>query len=400
MPLRRQNWIANRRPEMSEALRTITMLQPKRLTFGAGCATQCVDYLAALPQQRMHIVTSASGTSYSEQIAEALRRNGKTVTVDAKISAEPSIAVFHEALARAESAAAECVLGVGGGSVLDLAKLLAAFIGSAEKVEESFGIGLLKGRSCHLVCMPTTAGTGSEVSPNAILLDEDAQLKKGVVSPYLVPDATFIDPRFTETMPPAITASTGLDAIAHCLEAYTNKFSHPLVDLYAVRGMELGFRYLLRAIENPHDMEAREAMALTSLYGGLCLGPVNTAAAHALAYPLGGRYHIAHGVSVALLLPHVFRFNAEGTPERHAGLAPVFGVPEQQSALSTAWACADHLDELTRLCGVERNLSKYGIAESEVPELAQAAMTVQRLLGNNPRTMKEADCETIYRQCF
>src|SRR5262249_48336492 len=159
-----------------------------------------------------------------------------------------------------------------------------------------------------LVCLPTTAGTGSEVSPNAILLDEADQLKKGVVSPYLVPDAAYVDPQLTRSVPPSVTAATGLDALTHCIEAYANKFAHPAVDLYALQGVGIIAQNLLRAVRNGGDMEARTELSLGSFYGGLCLGPVNTAAVHALAYPLGGQFHVAHGVSNAVLLPHVIRF--------------------------------------------------------------------------------------------
>jgi len=384
----------------SEALRTITTLQPKRITFGAGCAVECVRYIAGLPLERLHIVTSPSSLTHAEKMATQLRGEGKTVSIDAAITSEPTISVFKAAVERAQKASAQGVLGIGGGSVLDIAKLVAAFTQSGQSIEEAFGIDLLQGRSCHLICMPTTAGTGSEVSPNAILLDEAAELKKGVISQFLVPDATFIDPVLTVTMPTQITASTGLDAIAHCMEAYTNRFAHPLIDLYAMRGIELGRRFLLRAIQNPEDMEAREAMALTSLYGGLCLGPVNTAAAHALAYPLGGRFHIAHGVSVALLLPHVFRFNAETTPARHAMLAPALGITPEATDLQTAYAAAACLDELVHDCGIETDLAQHGVGRSNIPEMARAAMTVTRLLKNNPRTLTEADCTDIYGRCF
>jgi alcohol dehydrogenase class IV len=321
---------------------------------------------------------------------------GCTITTDRIPAGEPTIAVFDSALARARAADPTCIVGIGGGSALDLAKLLAAFVRNDQRVEDTFGIGLLASRNCHLVCIPSTSGTGSEVSPNAILLDETAQLKKGVISPHLVPDAAFIDPTLTYSVPSAVTAYTGLDALTHLIEAYTNRFAHPLVDLYALEGITLCARFLPRAVRSPNDAEAREGMSRASLYGGLCLGPVNTAAVHALAYPLGGEFHLPHGLSNAILLPAVFRFNAEASPERHANVARALGAAPQPTAL----AGATQLEQLTHDCGVDTNLAHQGIDRSSIPHLATAAMTVQRLLRNNPRELTHADAEFIYAQCF
>jgi alcohol dehydrogenase len=344
-----------------------------------------VTHLQSLPKKRIHVVGSPSLASTIAAMREQLVREGYTVTVDSPARAEPTIRDFYEALTTARAAEPACVLGIGGGSTLDLAKLVAAFVHSDQRVEETFGIGLLRPRACGLVCMPTTSGTGSEVSPNAILLDEEARLKKGVVSPHLVPDATFVDPALTYSVPPAVTAATGLDALTHCIEAFTNKFAHPLVDVYALEGVRLTARFLARTVCDGQDAEAREGMARASLYGGLCLGPVNTAAVHALAYPLGGEFHIPHGLSNAVLLPTVFRFNAVASPERHAEVALALGAEHGATAMKTAMAGAMALEELTHACGVETDLAKHGLRSESIPKLAEAALTVQRLLRNNPR---------------
>lgn len=381
-------------------MRMVTMLQPRRLVFGCGCLRDAISYLAGLHPAHLRILTSASLLGTVRHVAAELRQLGIAVSVDSEITSEPTIAVFEAANERARSARATCILGLGGGSVLDVAKLVAAFVHSDQRLEDAFGIGLLHGRNCHLVCMPATSGTGSEVSPNALLLDEQAKLKKAVISPYLVPDAAFIDPELTKSMPPALTASTGLDALAHCIEAYTNKFSHPMVDLYALEGISLARRFLLRAVESPDDMQAREGMARASLYGGLCLGPVNTAGAHALAYPLGAEYHIPHGFSVALLLPHVFRFNAETTAARHADVGRALGISAHSTDIETANATAQELSRLVEACGLDSNLESHGIPAAAIPSLAAAAMKVERLLRNNPRSISEEDCIHIYTHCF
>jgi alcohol dehydrogenase len=381
-------------------MKTITFLQPKRLTVGSGCVADCISYLEDLSLSAIHIISSPSLRTKMDEIANKLATSGCAVSIDIGINAEPTIAAFEQAVAKARRSKATCVLGIGGGSVLDVAKLVAAFVDCDQNIEDTFGVGLLRGRNCHLVCMPTTAGTGTEVSPNAILLDQKAKLKKGVISPYLVPDATFIDPQMTITMPPAVTAFTGLDALTHCVEAYTNKVAHPLVDIYALQGIALCHRYLGQAVRQPDDLEAREGMSVASLYGGLCLGPVNTAAVHALAYPLGGEFHVPHGLSNALLLPHVFRFNAKAAPGRHATVAVALGVQRSGDDLSTAYGGAERLQQFLAECQVSSNLSQYNVDRTSIAGMAKSAMTVTRLLKNNPRDIDEAACVQIYTECF
>lgn len=381
-------------------MRTITFLQPNRLVFGSGCLQDCFDYLCARPDKKVYFVGSGSLRPQIEDLRHRLEQNGFTVTLDFSIRREPTVEMFERSLRDARASEATCFVGIGGGSVIDLAKLLAAFVQSEQKVQNTFGIGLLEGRRDHLVCVPTTAGTGSEVSPNAILLDEDAKLKKGVISPYLVPDAVFIDPSLTRGVPAGVTAATGLDTLTHCIEAYTNRFAHPLVDLFALEGVRLCAAYLVRAVRNGDNLEAREGMARASLYGGLCLGPVNTAAVHALAYPLGGEFHLPHGVSNAVLLPSVFRFNMEASPERHAAVAVALGVAPKGSPIQTAMAGAERLRALVVECGVSSDLASYGLSRAAIPRMAAAAATVVRLLRNNPRDMSVADMEALYGECF
>jgi alcohol dehydrogenase class IV len=220
------------------------------------------------------------------------------------------------------------------------------------------------------------------------------------VSPHLVPDAAFVDPLLTLTVPPAVTAATGLDALTHCIEAYANKFAHPIVDTYALEGIKLISANLVSAVRNGHDIEARAALSLGSLYGGFCLGPVNTAAVHALAYPLGGRFRIAHGVSNALLLPHVLRFNFSAAPERYAVVAEALGITRNGSPLTTAEHGVEFLSQLSRDCGVPQKLSELNIPREAIPAMAQAAMKVTRLLKNNLRPLTEADAARVYEAAY
>jgi alcohol dehydrogenase class IV len=308
--------------------------------------------------------------------------------------------MFEAVLEAARKENIDGVLGIGGGSAMDVAKLVAALARSAQRVEQVFGIDLLQSRALPLVCLPTTAGTGAEVSPNAILLDESDELKKGVISPHLVPDAAVVDPLLTVSVPPAVTAATGLDALTHCIEAYANKFAHPTVDLYALQGIRLISANLVRAVRDGGDLEARANLALGSLYGGMCLGPVNTAAVHALSYPLGGRFHVAHGISNAVLLPPVLEFNLSQAPERYAEVAVALGVERNGSAASTAKRGVQRVIELSQACQIPQRLSELGIPREAIPSMAESAMKVTRLLKNNLRSLTEQDVVGIYDAAY
>jgi alcohol dehydrogenase class IV len=329
-----------------------------------------------------------------------LEKLGKLVAIDGSCAGEPTIEVFEAARNRATTFGADCVVGVGGGSALDLSKLVAAFAHREQSVHEAFGTGLLSGRNCKLICLPTTSGTGSEVSPNAILLDETEQLKKAVISRFLVPDATFIDPQLTVPLPSRVTAFTGLDALVHCVEAYTNKFAHPVVDVYALEGIRLCAKYLIRAIRNGNDLEAREGMSMASMFGGLCLGPVNTAAVHALAYPLGGEFHIPHGLSTAILLPAVFRFNIDSSVTRHAVVSVTLGAPENGEAIDVAKQGAQRLEEMVRSSGILTDPCLSAIDRSRVDAMASAAIQITRLIKNNPRGIDQDQAVEIYRDAL
>ena len=268
-------------------MQLVTLQQPRRIVFGDGALQQAAE-IADLGLRRVLVVTSTPIRPLAQPLVDALEAKGAAVTVYGEVDAEPSVSLFERVREVARSADPDAVVGIGGGSPLDVSKLVAALHGSEQSIQDVFGIGLVAGRRAHLVCLPTTAGTGSEVSPNAVFLDEADQLKKGVVSPFLVADAAYVDPLLTHTAPPAVTAATGVDAMVHCIEAFANRHAHPAVDSYAVQGMRLIAANVARAVADGDDAEARERMALGSLYGGLCLGPVNTAAVHALAYPWAG----------------------------------------------------------------------------------------------------------------
>jgi alcohol dehydrogenase class IV len=385
---------------MTTVATAIAFHQPHRLAFGAGCALRIVDDLRERQCQRVFILTSKSTRPLCEPIIAGLKANGSTVDWVEQPSTEPTIDHFRQAMSTARDVRPDAVIGFGGGSVLDVAKLVAAMIGSEQDIRDTFGIGKLTGRSTYLACLPTTAGTGSEVSPNAVLLDEAEHLKKAVISPHLMPDAAYVDPALTLTVPPAVTAATGIDALTHCIEAYANRFAHPMIDVYALQGIRLIASSLEQAVKHGDDLAARTNVAMGSMFGGMCLGPVNTAAVHALAYPLGSEFQIAHGVSNAVLLPHVLVFNLPAAPKRYAQIAIAMGEPHGSNDMEIAKRGLERIGDLSARCGVPQRISDFGISESAIPRMAASAVKVTRLLERNVREVKLEDTIKIYRSAF
>ncbi len=378
----------------------ITLHLPQKLVFGNDCLSDFIKDFTNRGFKKALIVVDPFVESQTESFTAELKTAGIKFSILNEITKEPTLNDFKKWKEWAEDNSIDSVIGIGGGSVLDVAKLIAALCHSGQTVESAFGIGNMQQRKLFLACLPTTAGTGSEVSPNAILLDENLNLKKGIVSPFLVPDCTYVDPIFTHTVPPAVTAATGIDALTHCIEAYANKFAHPVTDLLALEGIRLIYQNLEQAFNNGSDAQARENVTLGSLYGGMCLGPVNTAAVHALAYPLGGEYHIAHGISNALLLPHVLQANLKSGVTRYAKIAETIGVRTNQSSLRVANEGILRIAELCKNVGIPDKLTDFGVAKEDIPNLAKSALTVQRLLKNNLRELSGPDIEEIYSKLF
>ena len=381
-------------------MKAITLLQPQKIVFGTGCIETVVEDYKKLGLQRLFVLTAPPIRPLIEEPLETLRKAGISIEIFQNILAEPTVNDFKAILEVAREFKADSVVGIGGGSVLDVTKLVAAFLNSDQQVEDCFGTGFIKQKGLWFACLPTTAGTGSEVSPNAILLDERDHLKKGIVSPFLIADAAYVDPKLTWTVPAKVTADTGMDALTHCIEAYTNKFAHPSVDIYALKGIQLIAANLEKAVKNGQDQEAREALAFGSLYGGLCLGPVNTAAVHALSYPLGGEFHIPHGLSNAILLPSVMKFNMPANIKRHAEVAIALGCQPGANEEETAQRGVDFIYRLADAVGIPNKLTALDIPQTAVDGMAKAAMQVQRLLKNNPREVTEQDAKDIYNSLY
>jgi alcohol dehydrogenase class IV len=380
--------------------RPVRLLQPSWISFGVGVARDCAGWLKERGCGRVVLFASGSALAASGDFTDGLTAARLEVVLKKGIPAEPGMSVVSSLITELDGTEIDAVVALGGGSVLDVAKVFAALHGRARDVSSILGRDRVPPRRLPLVCLPTTAGAGSEASPNAILLNESTGRKEAAISPYLVPDATFVDPSLAVGLPPELTASTGMDALCHCLEAFTNRNAHPIVDHYALEGVRLIAAHLEEAVRNGANLEARSALALGSLYGGLCLGPVNTAAVHALSYPLGTRFGLPHGLANALLLPHVFAFNLSAVPKKSAQIARALGVRLEGSDEAVAAEGAKRLHALAESCGIPPDLSKHGVSVSDTDLLASEAMQVQRLLANNPRPVSIDDARSIYLQAL
>jgi alcohol dehydrogenase len=385
---------------ITAVMQELTIHFPGKVVFGKGALNGLVGELRQMAAEKIVIITIPPLLTKLQHTLEHLARHGMEVSVNTSIKDEPSFEDFRNIMDGIAPFDPDVVVGIGGGSVLDITKLVAAQLDNEQCLEDYVGIGLLKSRKKKLICMPATSGTGSEVSPNAILVDNRDQQKKGIISPFLVPDLVLVDPLLTVTVPPEITAATGLDALIHCLEAYTNKFAHPLIDVYAYEGMQQIARNLVRAVKDGTDEEARTGVSLGSLLGGFCLGPVNTAGVHALSYPLGSTFHLAHGLSNALLLPYVMEFNLSAAPHRYAAVALALGCEKAETDEETAYRGIEKIKTLMQECGVPSRLREVGIPEDAIPEMAAAALKITRLLKNNPRTITEEDAVAIYKAAY
>ena len=373
---------------MTDRGNAIDLIRPAEIAFGADTLPQIARFSAERGYRRPLVIADA----FNAARVDRLGLSG-AVTVFGAVKPEPDIPNLDAALALAEEVRPDLVIGFGGGSAMDLAKLVAVLPGSGQTLREVVGAERVAGRRVGLIQIPTTAGTGSEAGTRALVTDPEAQQKLAVQSRHMLADLAVIDPDLTMSVPRAVTAATGVDAMAHCVEAYTSRKSHPAIDLYALEGARLVGRFLPRAVADGSDREARAGLALASLYGGFCLGPVNTTAGHAVAYPLGTRHHVAHGLACAAIFPHTLAFNAPAVPEKTARVLEALGARPGGDVLDCAYRfCAD--------LGVEMRLSRMGVPENDLDAMAMEAHAIRRLLDNNPRDLGREAIAAIYRAAY
>lgn len=375
----------------SELSHPIELVRPPRIVFGADTVETVGRWVQEKGYRRILVVADAFNAARLERLA----LQGE-VTLFADVKPEPDLPNLEALITLAEKSEPQVVIGFGGGSAMDLAKLAAVLPGSGQSLHDVVGPEKVAAKRTALVQVPTTSGTGSEAGTRSLVTDPATQNKLAVQSLHMLADLAVVDPDLTLTVPPAVTAATGVDALAHCVEAFTSRKAHPAIDIYALEGARLVGRHLKRAIADGSDREARAGMALASLYGGFCLGPVNTTAGHAVAYPLGTRHHIAHGAANALVFPHVLAFNAPAVPERTALVLEALGLPtssEPAVVLEAAYGWC-------RALGCEMRLSAYKVPEDDLPVMAAEAHAIRRLLDNNPRDISREDIMAIYKAAY
>jgi alcohol dehydrogenase len=320
-----------------------------------------------------------------------------------QVEVDPPIAVIEKALIFAKQNGIDGVIGLGGGSSLDTAKLIAALTYSEQTINDVFGIDKLLHSRLPLIQIPTTAGTGSEVTPISIITTGES-LKMGIVSPILLPDITLLDATLTLDLPAHITAATGIDAMVHAIEAFTSRIKKNIYsDMLAKQALKLMSKNIQTAVHQGQDLEARSNMMLGATLAGQAFANAPVAGVHALAYPLGGQYHIPHGLSNSLVLPHVLRFNIPAAANLYAELAEII-IPEKCASLvldeEKAEAFVQYLEYLINDLGLPNKLASVDIKESGLVALAKDALKQERLLINNPKPMNEADILAIYQAAY
>jgi alcohol dehydrogenase class IV len=328
---------------------------------------------------------------------EALTAAGIHPVVFDAVEPDPSRATLEAAVEAGRAAGCTSVTGFGGGSPMDVAKLAAYLLGSGDPLDELWGVGKALGRRLPLTLVPTTAGTGSEATPVSVITIGGGE-KRGVSSRALVPDTAILDPDLTLGLPRDATAATGIDAMVHAIEAYTSaRLKNPVSDMLAREALRLLTANLIPACERPRDPDARAAMLLGAHYAGVAFANAPVAGVHALAYPLGGHFHLAHGLSNALMLPHVLTFNMQDAMPLYAELGRV--IDPTLASVGVQAQAAAFVERLTRLAaqaGLPARLRDVGIAGADLPFLAREAMKQERLLVNNPRPIAEADARRMY----
>ncbi|QEN50498.1 iron-containing alcohol dehydrogenase [Pseudomonas protegens] len=372
-----------------------------KLLTGSTAIEQLAAELTRLDVDNPLIVTDTA-LLRSGTVELALAHLGeRSYEVFDRVQPDPEIAIVEDCMQVYREGGHDGLIGLGGGSAIDIAKSVGAYAGYHGALEDLFGIDQVPRKGPPLIAIPTTAGTGSEVTNVAILSDRVAQLKKGIISDYLLPDVALVSPQMTLTCPPRVTAASGVDALAHAIEAYLSLNASAITDSLAIGAIKLIVKALPKAFANPAHLQAREDMATASLMAGMAFGNAGVGAVHAMAYPLGGRFHMSHGVSNALLLPYVMTWNKMACVERMQDIAEAMGV--QTAHLSASEAADRAVEAMVALCAaveIPSGLRSFGVPEDAIPAMAVEAAGIERLMRNNPRRLSPADIEKIYRAAY
>ena len=381
-------------------MRPFTFNPGPRLVSGDGAATRLAEVMPAGP---CLFVTDQDvlRLGLTDACRAALEESGREIVLFDSVEADPSKETLLAAVELGRRHDVTQVIGFGGGSPMDVAKLTAYLLGSGDNLDEVWGVDIAKGQRLPLALVPTTAGTGSEATPISVITCEGGT-KLAVNARPLVADWAVLDASLTLGLPAHVTAATGIDAIVHSVEAFTSaRLKNPLSDALAREALSLLSNNLLKAIEEPRNIEARSAMLLGAHLAGLAFANAPVAGVHALAYPLGGIHHLPHGLSNALMLRVVLQHNSEAARELYAELAPILDPTcEGQGSQARCATLIDRLDGLVEASGLKPRLRDHGISEGDIPILAREAMKQTRLLVNNPCPIEEDDARRLYEAAW
>lgn len=383
-------------------MNSFTFTTTRSLVCEPGASHNLASHVQQLGIRRPFLVTDRGvlATGILQPALDSLAGAGLELAVFADVVADPPEAVVLDALAQARAHQCDGVIGFGGGSPMDTAKLVALLSSGEQSLQQVYGVGNATGKRLPLIQIPTTAGTGSEVTPIAIVTTGETT-KMGVVAPQLLPDLAILDATLTTGLPGPVTAATGIDAMVHAIEAYTSKVrKNPYSDMLAREALRLLSANLHTAVHQGDNVEARSSMLLGAMLAGQAFANAPVAAVHALAYPLGGIFHIPHGLSNSLVLPHVMRFNLPAARDLYAELAPLVLPATHAATNDQAGALIDYLVELSENVLLPQRLRDVSIPEQAIERLATDAMLQQRLLVNNPREVTEADARAIYQAAW
>lgn len=378
----------------------------KGIRFGKDISLQTIDEVSGLLGSNILFVTDPglNKLGLANKVLSSLRHTSN-VTVFHEVEADPSRSTLFKVIDLGKDIKCTGIIGFGGGSSMDIAKLAALILGSQENLDEAWGVANAKGPRLPLVLYPTTAGTGSEVTPISIITQDDLE-KKGVSSPIILPDLAILDPLLTLGLPPHITAATGIDAMVHAIESYASKSlnNNPMSKIFAKEALRLLGGAITKAVSDGNNEDARSDMLLGSMLAGASFGNSPVAGVHALAYPIGGTYHIPHGLSNALVLPHVLRFNITEpiAAQHYSEVAPII-FPEIKTNTANQDIAANFIEKLASLSqslGLEQRLRDVNIPESACETMAKDAMKQTRLLINNPKEINEQDAYNIYKSAW
>jgi alcohol dehydrogenase class IV len=375
---------------------------PSALMVERGGSASLAQKILERGGQRVLILTDQGVVSAGllEQSLSGFKDRALAFEVFDGVLADPPVAVIEAALERAQAFNADFIVGFGGGSSMDVAKLVAVLKGGQQQLTDIFGIGMVKGPRLPLILVPTTAGTGSEVTTISIVTVSENE-KKGIVSPFLLPDLALLDAELTLGLPFNVTAATGIDAMVHALEAYTTKrLKNPLSDCLAKEALRLLSTHLHQAVRVGHDLQARESMLLGACLAGMAFTNAPVAGVHALAYPIGARFHVPHGLSNALMLAPVMRFNHPVAHPLYAQLSEIVLPSVTGSSQEKSLQLIDYFSALAADLGIPVSLSEVGISAADTDQLAQDAMLQTRLLINNPREITLHDAAALYREAL